>query len=90
VSVGMADIDRVFVFWSPEACIADSLPDDGLAKVMTGSTQVNSGWGIMLTAIVKIYLPFFHKDGYKLSNKKFFEKVSIVYIVLKIRCHDET
>ena len=34
------NIDRVFVFWSPEACIADSLPDDGLSKVYSGNTQV--------------------------------------------------
>lgn len=38
-SHGIPEIDRVFVFWSPEACIADNLPDDGLAKVMSGSTQ---------------------------------------------------
>ena len=37
---GVPEIDRVFVYWSPEACIADSFPDDGLAKVMSGNTQV--------------------------------------------------
>jgi len=34
------EIDRIFVFWSPEACIADSMADDGLSKVVSGSTQV--------------------------------------------------
>jgi len=35
------DIDRIFVFWSPEACIADSMADDGLSKVVSGNTQVS-------------------------------------------------
>ena len=35
------DIDRIFVFWSPEACIADSMTDDGLSKVVSGNTQVS-------------------------------------------------
>ena len=37
------DIDRIFVFWSPEACIADSMSDDGLSKVVSGNTQVSRG-----------------------------------------------
>jgi hypothetical protein len=40
-SSGSPEIDRVFVFWSPEACIADSMPDDGLSKVVSGNTQDN-------------------------------------------------
>jgi len=35
------EIDRIFVFWSPEACIADSMTDDGLSKVVSGNTQVS-------------------------------------------------
>lgn len=38
---GHPEIDRIFVFWSPEACIADRKPEDGLAKVKSGSTQEN-------------------------------------------------
>jgi len=35
------EIDRIFVLWSPEACIADSMADDGLSKVVSGNTQVS-------------------------------------------------
>ena len=41
--VGGRDIDRIFVFWSPEACIADSMTDDGLSTVVSGNTQVSGG-----------------------------------------------
>ena len=44
------EIDRIFVFWSPEACIADSMTDDGLSKVVSGNTQVSKNiWTVHST-----------------------------------------
>jgi len=46
------EIDRIFVFWSPEACIADSMTDDGLSKVVSGNTQVS--WRLYSNALYKL------------------------------------
>ena len=34
------ETDKVLLFWSPEVCIADSTPDDSLAKIMSATTHV--------------------------------------------------
>ena len=47
------EIDRIFVFWSPEACIADSMTDDGLSKVVSGNTQVS--WRLFGDGNTRVY-----------------------------------
>ena len=57
------DIDRIFVFWSPEACIADSMTDDGLSKVVSGNTQVSQYAGLATCKYTFMY-PSFHDSVY--------------------------